>query len=230
MPFPTAVAITAGTQLYLQRSLPNRILPTIILTTTAAVTVGAISIAVTAVVPAVGLGSVVGDVLIQQGDKVTFNSTTPTTVTITKDVKAGDLFVEVLPTLTAIQSGNSATSNGFLLMLGADDLSFKISDQTVKTTSFESGDFSEEVKVRLGGEVSLNGFFRIGDPCAKQVLLPAANSLTLEVAFKLIYPTKEYKSGFALVKGYEEGGKLDQIRTLKATLMCNGVFQQGVLL
>lgn len=230
MPFPTAVAITAGTQLFLQRSLPNRVLPTVTLTTTAAAIVGATQIAVTAVVPAVGLGSLPGDVLIQQGDKVTFNSTIPTTVTISDDVKAGDLFVKVLPIATAIQSGNTATSNGFLLLLGADDLSFKISDQTVKTTSFESGDFSEEVKVRLGGEISLNGFFRIGDPCAKQVLLPAANSLVLEVAFKLIYPTREFKSGFALVKNYEEGGKLDQIRTLKATLMCNGAFQQGVLL
>lgn len=229
MPFPTAVAITAGTQLYLQRSLPNRVLPIITLTTTALVAIGATQIAVAAVVPAVGLGSVAGDVIIQQGDKLTFNSTIPTIVTVTKDVKAGDLFVECLPTLTAIQSGNTATSNGFLLLLGADDLSFKISEQTVKTTSFESGIYTEEQKVRLGGEVSLNGFFRIGDPCAKQVLLPAANSLDLEVAFKLVYPTKEFKSGFAILKGYEEGGKLDQIRTYKGTLMFNGTFQQGTI-
>ena len=230
MPFPTNVAITAGTALYLQRSLPNRILPTILLTTSATVAIGAITIPVTAVVAATGLNSATTDVLIQQGDKVTFNSTVPTIVTVASDVKAGDLVLNVLPVVTAIQSGNTATSNGFLLLLGADDLSWKVTDQTVKTTSMESGIYSEEQKVRLGGEITLNGLFRIGDPCAGQVLVPCANSLTLEVAFKLVYPTKEYKSGFAILKGYEEGGKLDQIRTYKGQLMCNGIFQQGVLL
>lgn len=229
MPFPTAVAITAGTQLYLQRSLPNRVLPTITVTTSAAVATGLSIIPVTAVIAPVGAGYAAGDVLIQQGDKLTFNSTTPSTVTVTQDVKAGDTSINVAPTTVAIQSGNTASSNGFLLLLGADDLSWKVSDKTVPTTSMESGIYTEEQKVRLGGEISLNGFFRIGDPCARQVLIPCANSLDLEVAFKLVYPTKEFKSGFAMLKGYEEGGKLDAIRTYKGTLMCQGEFVQGVL-
>ena len=229
MAFPTAVGVTAGTQLYLQRSLPNRVLPTILLTTTAAVTVGALTIAVTAVVAAAGLNSGTTDVLIQQGDKVTFNSTVPTTVTIASDVRAGDAVINVLPVIAAIQSGNTATSNGFLLLLGAEDLTWKITDKVIPTISMESGIYSEEIKVRLGGEISLNGFFRIGDPCIRQVLTPCATSLTQELAFKLVYPTLEYKSGFAILKGYEEGGKIDTIRTFKGSLMCNGPFQLGTL-
>lgn len=229
MPFPTAVELTAGTKLFVQRSLPNRVLPTVNVTTSAAVIVGAKTIAVTAIVAASGLGSVAGDVLIQQGDKLTFNSTVPTTVTVSQDVIAGDLLINVLPVTTVIQSGNTATSNGFLMMLGVDDLSWKVSDKTIPTTSMESGIFTEEVKVRLGAEVSLSGFFRKGDPAAKQVLIPCANSLDLEVAFRIEYPDRKYRSGFALLKNWEEGGKLDQIITFKGTLMCQGAFEQGVL-
>lgn len=230
MGFPTAVELTAGTKLFVQRSLPNRVLPTITVTTTAAVTANSTSIPVMAVVPAVGLGSLPGDVLIQQGDVLTFNSTpTPTKVVVAEDVFVGATSIKVLSVPTAIQSGNTAVSNGFLLMLGVDDLSWKVSDKSIPTVGMDSGIYSEEVKVRLGGEYSLSGFFRKGDPAAKQVLIPCANSLDLEVAFKVIYPDRKFRSGFALLKSYEEGGKLDQIITYKGTLVCQGAFEQGYL-
>lgn len=229
MPFPTKVQLTSGIGLYLQKSLPNRVLPTITVTTTTAVTVGALTIPVTAIVAPVGLGSGATDVLIQQGDKLTFNSTTPTTVTVTSDVKVGDAVVNVLATLTAIQSGNSATSNGFLLMLGADDASFKIGDKVISTRGFDSGIYDENVKVMLSAEMSISGFYRIGDPCIAQVVAPASLTLDTEVAWKLIYPNKEFRSGFGLVQGFEDGNKLDDIRKYKFSLKCNGVFQTGTL-
>lgn len=229
MPFPTAVQLTSGIQLFVQKSLPNRVLPTITLTTSALVAIGATSIPVTAVVAPVGLGLPVGSVLIQQGDSFTFNSTVPTKVKVSKDVIAGDLFVEVEPTLTAIQSGNIATSNGFLQLLGANDAGFKIGDKLVPTRSFESGIYDENVKVMLSAEISVSGFYRIGDPCIKQVIAPASQTLDTEIAFKLVYPNKEFRSGFGLVQGFEDGNKLDDIRNYKFTLKCNGIFQTGTL-
>lgn len=229
MAFPTKVQLTSGIGLYLQKSLPNRVLPVVTVTTSAAVTIGAITIPVTAIVAPTGLGLGTGAVIIQQGDTLTFDSTIPTTVTVASDVVAGDLVINVLPTIAAIQSGNSATSNGFLLMLGADDASFKIGDKLVSTRSFESGAFDENVKVMLSGEISVSGFYRIGDPCIAQVVAPAALSLDSEVAFKLVYPNKEFRSGFGLVQGFEDSNKLDDIRKFKYSLKCNGAFVTGTL-
>lgn len=229
MGFPTNVELTSGSKLLIQRSLPNRVLPTITVTTTAAVTANSTSIPVMAISPAVGLGSLPGDVLIQQGDILIFNSTPlPTKVVVAEDVFSGNTSIKVLPVPTVIQSGNTATSNGFLLLLGVDDLSWKVNDKTISTTSMESGEWTEEQKVRLGAEISLNGFFRLGDPAIKQVLIPCATSLEIEVAFKLISPSKQFKQGFAMLKGWQEGGKLDAIKTFQGTLMVQGAFTQGV--
>ena len=225
MPFPTAVQTTSGIRLLVQRSLPDRVLPVITMTTTAAVAAGLTTIPITALVAPVGAGYAVGDVLMQEGDSFTFNSTIPTRVTLTANVLAGATSISVLPTVTAIQSGNIATSNGFLLLLGANDASFKIGDKLVPTRAFESGIYDENIKVMLSAEISVSGFYRVGDPSIRQVVEPASLTLDREVAWRLVYPNGQFRSGFGLVQGFEDSNKLDDIRGFKFTLKCNGAFQ-----
>lgn len=231
MAFPTAVQLTANLKLLIQKSLPNRVLPTITVTTTAAAIVGATSVVVTAVAAPTGftIPLPTGAVLIQEGDTILFNSTVPSLCTVTTSVKAGDTSINVLPLINAVQSGNTATSNGFLRLLGAEDAGFKIGDKIIPTRAFEDGPFDSNVKVMLSAEISVKGFYRIGDPCIAQIIEPASLNLGEEVAWQLIYPNKQYRSGFALVQGFADDNKLDAIRGYSFTLKCNGPFQTGTL-
>jgi hypothetical protein len=228
MPLPTDIILTAGTKLYLQRSVGNRTLPTATISTSAAVTAGALSIPVTAVTSPVGLGLSAGDIVVQQGTKVTFNSTpTPTTVTLAQDLKVGD--TALIPTVgvaNALQSGNTATSSGLLLLLGVENLGFTITDKTVDAMSMESGYFMEAVKTSIGGSIPVSGFNRKGDPCFEEVIIPTALS-EKEVYVKLVRPDLVTRFGWAFVKNYKEDNKSQDIARYSFELSMNGAFGIG---
>lgn len=227
MPLPTNIILTAGTKLYLQRTIGNRTLPTATVTTTSAVTAGSSSIPITAVTSPSGLSLATGDVVIQQGTKITFNSTIPETVTLAADVVVGSTTITtVAPTVNAIQSGNTATSNGALLLLGVENLGFTITDQTVSAMSMENGFFDENVKTRIGGSIPVSGFYRQGDPCFNQVILPTALS-EKEVYVKMLRPDLNFRTGWAFIKSYKEDNKNSDIARYSFELMMNGSFSFG---
>jgi hypothetical protein len=222
MAFPTDTVLTANSALYLQKSIGQRTPPTATVTTSGIVASGATTIPITPVVSPTGLLLTAGQVVIQQGTSLTFNSTTPTTIILAQDIKVGDTAaIPVAPTTNAMQSGNTATSIGALRLLGAEDLSFSLTDKTVPTRSFENGLWMDERKVTLGGEIAIKGFYRVGDPCFTQIILPLATSAD-ECYFKSIYPDKTYRQGYALLQGYKEENQLDNIRRYSFNLKAVG--------
>jgi len=305
MTFPTATILTASTQIFVQRSLPNRVLPVIPVTVTAgagsgatatavltgavvsAVTVGAggtlytsalsvvfsggggtgatatavlsagvvtsvnitnggtgyasaptvafvttpgigaTSIPIAAIAAPSGLVYGVNDTVIQQGDKLTFNSATPQTVVVAADVLAGatTLFITV-PLVAALQTGNVATSNGLLQILGGDALSFTVTEKDVSTKSFENGLFNDMRKTGIGGLMPMSGFYRAGDNAFDSVILPSALSAN-EVYVKIIRSDAKFRSGFAYIKGYSEDMKLEDICRFKFDFQLVGSFTFG---
>lgn len=226
MPFSTETVLTAGSILYIQKSGPNRTLPVITLTTTAAATVNATTLAVTAVTAPAYLNRTAGQVVIQEGTKITFNSTTPSTTTLTADVKVGDTSISFTPLINATQSGNTASSSGLLQVQGADSADMKLNDKTVSTKGFSDGFWASERKVALGGMFSLSGAFRVGDPAFDLVILPASTDV-FEVYFKLLYPNLDFRQGYGFVKGYSEGIKLEEIRRWSGEMFINGPLTFG---
>jgi hypothetical protein len=231
MAFPTGTILTANTILQVQRSAgatgTSRTLPTVTVTTSGTAALNATSIPVTAVVAPVGLSDFpAGGIVIQEGDKLTFNSTIPTTVTVTQDVLVGDTSISVKPITGALQSGNTATCNGLLRVLGLDDTSIKFTDKTVSSRSFENGLFDDNRKVMIGGSISCNGFFRDGDPSYSQILDRCWQTAE-ELYVRLTYPDGVYRDGFALLKGYSENNKLDEIRRATFELQFVGTINYG---
>lgn len=221
MPFSTETILTAGSILYVQKSGFNRTLPTITLTTSAIAAVSATSVAVTPVVSPAVLGRSAGQVLIQEGTKVTFNSTIPSIVTLTADVKVGDTSISFVPLVNALQSGNTATSSGLLQIQGCDTADFKLNDKTVSTKGFSDGFWSSERKTALGGMFSLSGSFRVGDPAFDLVVLPASTDV-FEIYFKLLYPNRDFRQGYGFAKSYAESIKLEDIRKFSCEIFING--------
>ena len=311
MPFPTATILTAGTNLFLQKSVGDRTLPINTVTVSAGVGSGATGTAVltatavssvtvsaggtgytvapnvvfsggggtgasaTAVLTAgvvtsvvivtggtgystaptvafttsPGIGATVisvtvvptslfvagqttafyktADTVIQQGDKLTFNSTIPQTVTVANDVLLGATSITLTaPLVNALQAGNVATSNGLLAVQGVDTADFKLGDKKVSTRSLSSGLWDENRKVMLSGSFSVSGIYRVGDDAQDQVFLPASLD-TFEVYCKLVYPDGRFRQGYAMISDYAEPIKLDDIVKFSATINMNGAVSFG---
>lgn len=227
MPLPTDTILTAGTILQMQTSLANRTLPVITLTVgVGGAALNATSIPITAAAAPVGLTRATGKVLVQQGTKLSFNETVPVVVTLTADVLVGDTSISVAPIPAAVTAAKIATTNGLLLVLGGDSVSFSVTDKEVSTRSFENGLFDDARKVMIGCSLPFSGFYRAGDPCFDLVAKPAVLS-TQEVYFYLQYPDKTFWSGYAYIKGYKEDGKLDDIRRFSWEFRGVGTFATG---
>jgi hypothetical protein len=228
MALPTDTILTAGTILQMQTSLANRTLPVITITTgVGGAAIGATSVPITAAAGPVALNRATGKVLVQQGTRLTFNETVPVVVTLANDILVGDTTMTVLPLTAALTAAKIATTNGLLLVLGGDSVSFSISDKEVSTRSFENGLFDDARKVMIGCSLPFSGFYRAGDPCFELVAKPAVLS-TQEVYFYLQYPDKTFWSGYSYLKGYKEDGKLDDIRRFSWEFRGVGAFQTGV--
>lgn len=224
MAFNTDTILTAGSILKVQKSVGNRTLPSSTITIgTGGATSGATTVPVTAVTADSRLGLTTGDVVVQQGDKLTFNETTPLTVTLTDDLKVGDTSMSVVATTGALTAGKVATTSGLLLVLGLEDMGFDIGEKTVSTRSFENGLFDDNRKTQISGTISCKGFYRAGDVAYKQVIEPAALS-SIEVYFYQLYPNGYLRTGYAFIKGYKESGKLDDIVRADFQLSAVGPF------
>ncbi len=229
MAFPTDTILTAGTVLKIQQSLANRTLPSITITIgTGGATSGATSVPITAPTVPTGLTRTTGQVLVQQGTKLTFNETTPVTVTLSADILVGDTTMSVVATTGALTAGKVATTSGLLTVLGGDSVDFTITDKEVSTRSFENGLYDDARKVMIGGSIPFNGFYRAGDPCFDLVILPMVLNAK-EVYFNLLYPDNHYRSGYAFIKGYKETAKLDDIRRFSWEFRVVGSFDVGTI-
>lgn len=227
MPFPTDTILTAGTLLQMQTSMANRTLPTITITIgTGGAISGATSVPITAPTVPTGLVRTSGQTLVQEGTKLTFNETTPVTVTLAADIKVGDTTMSVVATTAALTASKIATTSGLLVVLGGDSVDFTVTDKEVATRSFENGLYDDARKVMIGGSLPFSGFYRAGDPCFDLVVLPAVLSAQ-EVYFYLQYPDKKFRSGYAFIKGYKESTKLDDIRRFSWEFRAVGAFATG---
>jgi hypothetical protein len=212
MAFPTDTILTSGTILKVQQSLGQRTLPTITITVASGgASSAATSIPITAPTVPVGLNRTSGQVLVQEGTKLTFNSGTPVTAELTADIKVGDTTASVKPLSGALTAANVATTNGLLLVLGGDSVDFNATDQEVSTRSFENGLFDDARRVMIGGSCPFNGFYRSGDPAHELIIMPAVLTSD-EIFFQLTWADGYQRSGYAFIKGYKETGKLDDIR------------------
>jgi hypothetical protein len=230
MAFPTDTQLTSNTILRTQLSIGNRTLPTITVTVgTGGASSGATTIPVTALASPTGLTRSAGQILIQQGTSLTFNSTTPVTATLAADALVGDTSLTVVALSGALTAGNTATSSGLLQIIGGDSMDFQTNDKEVATRAFENGLFDDARKVMIGAAIPFNGFYRVGDPVPDLVIKPAVMS-ALEVYFYLLYPdtAKHYWSGWAYIKGYKEQNKLDDIRRMSFELRVVGTFTNGI--
>ena len=223
MPFSTATILTAGTNLFLQRSIGDRTLPIITVTVgVGGASIGGTSIPITALTAPTGLAYSAGQVVIQQGDRLTFNSTVPQTITVAQDVILGATTIIPAVVLTAaLQAGNVAISNGFLAIQGADTADFKLGDKKVSTRSLSSGLWDENRKVMLSGTASVSGIYRVGDPAFDKIVLPACTD-TFEVFCKIVYPDGDFRSGYAFLGDFQEPIKIDEIRKFSFSLNFNG--------
>jgi hypothetical protein len=229
MAFPTDTILTAGTILRVQSALANRTLPSITITIgTGGAAIGVATVPITAPTSPAGLGRATGDVLVQQGSKLTFNETSPVTITLAEDIKVGDTTLVRVETTAALTAGKIATSAGLLQILGGDSVDFNVTDKEVATRSFENGLFDDARKVMIGGSLPFNGFYRNGDPCFDLVIKPSVLSAN-EVYFYLLRPDNTYWSGFAFIKGYKESMKLDDIVRFSWEFRAVGAFQTGIV-
>lgn len=229
MAFNTDTILTAGSILKVQKSVGNRTLPSSTITiASGGASTGATSVPVTAVTADARLGLTTGDVVVQQGDKLTFNETTPVTVTLTEDLKVGDTSMTVAPLTANLTAAKIATTSGLLLLLGIEDMGFDVTNKEVSTRSFENGIFDDARKVSIGGNVACKGFYRAGDVAFQQVIEPASLG-TDEIYFYQLYPDGRYRSAYAFIKDFKESAKLDDILRCDFSLRVVGTFEFGVV-
>lgn len=232
MPLPVDTVLTAGSIIRVQRGIGNRTLPTGTLTNTAAVTVGATSIPIAAV-STTFFGAnyrrplATGDIVVQEGDTLTFNETTPVTVKLSANLKVGDTAIQIVAAPAAITTTKVATTNGLFYVLGGDSLEFNITDNEVSTRGFENGLFDDARKVMIGGDLPFTGIYRRGDPCFSNIIKPCATS-DEELYFYYQLPDGQFTSGWAFVKGYKESNKLDDILRYNFSFRAVGRFVTGV--
>lgn len=215
MPFPTDTVLTAGTIIKVQRGTTNRTLPVGTLTNTAAVAANATTIPISAVSttffgPNYKRKLVTGDIVVQEGDILTFADTTPVTVTLAADLKVGDTAINIKPAPAAIATTKVATTNGLFFVLGGDNVTFNVTDKEVSTRGFESGLFDDATKVMIGADLPFSGTYRNGDPCFSNIIEPCYLSAE-EVYFYYQTPNGRYKDGWAFIKGYKEDNKMDDV-------------------
>jgi hypothetical protein len=231
MPLPTDTVLTAGSIIRVQRGTTNRTLPTATLTNTAAVTAGATSIPVAAIATNFFGANykrvlATGDIVVQEGDTLTFGTTTPVTVKLTADLKVGDTAIQIAAAPSEIATTQNATTNGLFYVLGGDSLEFNITDNEVSTRGFENGLFDDARKVMIGGDLPFTGIYRRGDPCFANIIKPCATS-DEELYFYYQLPDGQFTSGWAFVKGYKESNKLDDILRYNFSFRAVGRFVTG---
>jgi hypothetical protein len=233
MPLPTDTVLTAGSIIRVQRGVGNRTLPIGTITVGTAVAANGTSIGITAI-GTTFFGAnykrtlVTGSVVVQEGDTLTFNETTPVTVKLSADLKVGDTSISIAPAPAAITVGKIATTNGYFYVLGGDSLEFNITDNEVSTRGFENGLFDDARKVMIGGDLPFTGIYRRGDPCFANIIKPCATS-DEEMAFYYQLPDGQFTSGWAFVKGYKESNKLDDILRYNFSFRAVGRFTTGTV-
>lgn len=227
MAFPSNTVLTAGSILKVQKAGTNRTLPSGTITVaTAGAASGATSIPVTAVTALTGLTMATGDVVVQQGETLTFDSSPAVTATLTADLKVGDTTISVEPISGALVDGDAAVTNGLLRVLGGDSIDFNMSDNEVSTRGFEQGLFDDARKTMIGAELPFSGSYRIGDPSFNQVIIPGSLSAD-EIYYYYQTPDGRYKSGYAFIKGYTETGALDNIVRYSFSIRAVGTITRG---